>query len=107
MANSDVVFFLSRTSNFLDTSDTHLITSQLPEAGVKRLVLVAGQYDSAIEQDGYNKNSLADTETKLQQRIIKRSQVELEKIIKSKRDIGQHRIADLLAQIGDPILSST
>ena len=48
MANSDVVFFLSRASNFLDTSDINLLSNQLPEAGVKRLVLVAGQYDLSL-----------------------------------------------------------
>ena len=35
----DVVFFLSRASNFLDQTDMDLLTSQLPQKGVKRLVL--------------------------------------------------------------------
>lgn len=107
MANSDVVFFLSRASNFLDSSDVDLITSQLPEAGVKRLVLVAGQYDSAIEQDGYDRNSLADTEINLQKRIVERSKKEVGNIIEHKRKVGQDKIAELLTTIADPILSST
>ena len=107
MANSDVVFFLSRASNFLDAADTNLITSQLPEAGVKRLILVAGQYDSAIDQDGYDRNSLVETEINLQQRIVKRAEVELVKIIENKRKMGQDVVADILAKIGEPILSST
>lgn len=107
MANSDVVFFLSRASNFLDSSDVDLITSQLPEAGVKRLVLVAGQYDSAIEQDGYDRNSLADTEINLQKRIVERSKKEVGNIIEHKRKVGQDKIAELLTTIAEPILSST
>lgn len=107
MANSDVVFFLSRASNFLDSSDVDLITSQLPEAGVKRLVLVAGQYDSAIEQDGYDRNSLADTEINLQKRIVERSKKEVGNIIEHKRKVGQDKIAELLTSIAEPILSST
>lgn len=107
MATSDVVFFLSRASNFLDTADTDLITSQLPEAGVKRLVLIAGQYDSAIEQDGYYRQNLADTEANLQKRVVGRANTEFTKIITHKRTIGQDKIADLLAKLGNPILSST
>lgn len=107
MATSDVVFFLSRASNFLDTADTDLITSQLPEAGVKRLVLIAGQYDSAIEQDGYDRQNLADTEANLQKRVVGRAGTEFTKIITHKRTIGQDKIADLLAKLGNPILSST
>lgn len=44
----DVVFFLSRCSSFLDTSDWELLGKQLPQKGVKKMVLVASQYDSGI-----------------------------------------------------------
>lgn len=44
----DVVFFLSRATCFLDTSDTELLFSQLPQKGTKKLVLIASQYDSAV-----------------------------------------------------------
>lgn len=41
MAQCDVVFFLSRASQFLDQSDMDLLARQLPGNGVKRMVLVA------------------------------------------------------------------
>ncbi|OOS07134.1 Dynamin family protein [Moraxella cuniculi DSM 21768] len=107
MANSDVVFFLSRASNFLDASDAELLTSQLPEAGVKRLVLVAGQYDSAIDQDGYDRKSLADTEANLTKRIINRAKTDIGRIAEQKHRAGQHTVAELLQAMGEPILSST
>lgn len=107
MANSDVVFFLSRASNFLDASDVDLITSQLPEAGVKRLVIMAGQYDSAINQDGYDRDSLAITEANIQKRQLEHSKKILAQMIEKKRKIGQDKIADLLANIDEPIFSST
>lgn len=107
MANSDVVFFLSRASNFLDSSDVNLITSQLPEAGVKRLVIMAGQYDSAINQDGYDRDSLAITEANIQKRQLEHSNKILAQMIEKKRKIGQDKIADLLDGIDEPIFSST
>lgn len=44
----DVVFFLSQSGSFLDKSDWILLSSQLPQKGVKRLVLIASKYDSGI-----------------------------------------------------------
>lgn len=44
----DIVFFLSQSSNFLDKSDWNLLSSQLPQKGVKRLVLIASKFDSGI-----------------------------------------------------------
>lgn len=107
MANSDVVFFLSRASNFLDTTDTDLLSKQLPEAGIKRLVLIAGQYDSAIEQDGYDRDSLAATETNLHKRIIGRAQIDLSKLADLKHKAGQSQVAELLKNITTPVFSST
>ena len=44
----DVVFFLSQTGCFLDKSDWVLLSTQLPQKGVKKLVLIASKYDSGI-----------------------------------------------------------
>lgn len=44
----DVVFLLSRCSHFLDKSDWTLLSAQLPQGGVKRLVLIGSQLDSAV-----------------------------------------------------------
>ena len=107
MASSDVVFFLSRASNFLDSTDTDLLSKQLPEAGIKRLVLIAGQYDSAIEQDGYDRDSLAATEANLHKRIIGRAQIDLSKLADLKQKAGQSQVAELLKTITTPVFSST
>lgn len=107
MASSDVVFFLSRASNFLDTTDTDLISRQLPDAGIKRLVLVAGQYDAAIEQDGYNRRSLIETEKNLHSRISKRAKEDISKLVAMKEQAGQDGVAHLLNSITQPLFSST
>lgn len=44
----DVVFFLSQSGSFLDKSDWTLLSSQLPQKGVKRLILIASKYDSGV-----------------------------------------------------------
>ncbi len=44
----DVVFFLSQSSSFLDKSDWDLLSAQLPQKGVKKLVLLASKYDSGV-----------------------------------------------------------
>ena len=107
MANSDVVFFLSRASNFLDASDIDLLAQQLPEAGIKRLILVAGQYDSAIEQDGYNRDSLESTEKNLTKRIGERAKTDLGKLAEMKEKAGQNQVASLLRSMINPVFSST
>ena len=44
----DVVFFLSQSGSFLDSSDWLLLSEQLPCQGVKRMILVASKADSAL-----------------------------------------------------------
>ncbi len=44
----DVVFFLSQSDHFLDAADADLLKAQLPQKGVKRLVLAASKFDSAL-----------------------------------------------------------
>ena len=44
----DVVFFLSQSGSFLDSNDWNLLSEQLPNQGVKRMVLIASKADSAV-----------------------------------------------------------
>ena len=107
MARCDVVFFLSRASQFLDQSDIDLLTEQLPQGGVERLYLIAGQYDSAILDDGFNQESLVDCENNLQRRLNKRAVKELGDLADKKRKAGHEHLADLLENLVKPIVSST
>lgn len=47
----DVVFFLSQSGRFLDETDWRLLSAQLPQKGVKRLLLIASKYDSALRDE--------------------------------------------------------
>ncbi len=104
MAQCDVVFFLSRCSQFLDQSDMDLLAGQLPGNGVKRMVLVAGQFDGALADDGYDRASLADTERNIKTRLARRADVEMEKLAAQK---GDAHVATLLRGLKTPIFAST
>lgn len=107
MKRCDVVFFLSRASQFLDQSDIELLSSQLPQGGVQKMVLVAAQYDSVIIDDGFNRDSLAECETNVQKRINRRAETELGKLAEQREQAGRPQIAELLRSLTKPILSST
>ncbi len=57
----DVVFFLSRASQFLDKNDTNLLLSQLPQDGVKRLIMVCSRFDDGLADEIFNYESLPET----------------------------------------------
>jgi hypothetical protein len=109
MARCDVVFFLSRSGQFLEQSDIRLLSSQLPQSGVKRIILVAGQYDGAILDAGYDSEcvSLADIEEYIRSRLNKRANAEMGKLAEQRRQAGRDENAELLEQLTTPILSST
>lgn len=65
----DVVFFLSKSTAFLDRNDIDLMASQLPKKGVKRMILVCSRFDDGLRDTLWNKKSLdeavGDTKGKL------------------------------------------
>lgn len=107
MAQCDVVFFLSRCSQMLDASDQQLLAAQLPAKGVKRLVLVAAQFDSAFLADGFNRDSLSDCEAHLRQRLGAVARQNLETLTRQREKQGFTDIAALLRGIGAPLFAST
>ena len=109
MRQCDVVFFLSRCSQFLDQADIDLLSRQLPGNGVKRMVLVACQLDGVLLDDGHDRASLAETERNVKTRISRRANTEIEKLAAFREQLGpQHQCAtDLLRSIKTPIFSST
>ncbi|MCL6350400.1 dynamin family protein [Pectobacterium polaris] len=107
MANCDVVFFLSRCSQFLDDADIRLLGEQLPGKGVKRLVLVAGQYDSVILDDGYDRGSLTETENNIQKRLLRIAQKKSADLVEFQRENGNDARAIILEQLAQPVFAST
>ncbi|MCW2313542.1 dynamin family protein [Rhodoferax antarcticus] len=107
MAQCDVVFYLSRAGQLLDDNDQQLLAAQLPAKGVKRLVVVAAQFDAAIHNDGFDRNSLNDCETYLRQRLSDHAQRNLERLAAEREKQGFPNVAALLRGIGTPLFAST
>lgn len=56
----DVVFFLSKSTAFLDKNDIDLVASQLPKKGVKKVVLVCSRFDDGLRDTLWSKDSLKE-----------------------------------------------
>lgn len=56
----DVVFFLSKSTSFLDRNDIDLMASQLPKKGVKKVVLVCSRFDDGLRDTLWNCENIKD-----------------------------------------------
>lgn len=65
----DVVFFLSKSTSFLDKNDIDLMASQLPKKGVKKVILVCSRFDDGLRDTLWSnpnlKAAIAETKQKL------------------------------------------
>lgn len=104
----DVVFFLSRASQFLDSSDMELLSMQLPQKGVKKLVLIASKYDEGLMDviDDYDGLEEADIETKV--KLKKEARGTFEKTIQDYEARGlSNEIIDVIKDCKSPIFVSS
>lgn len=117
----DVVFFLSQSGSFLDKSDWILLSSQLPQKGVKKLVLVASKYDSGIrdvlrvqdEDDifGDDENT-ADNIPKacsiIKKKLKKRARSKVEEFVRDLEMRGSSlELIEVIRQCADPVMVSS
>ncbi len=107
MAQCDVVFFLTRTSQFFDSSDQLLMSVQLPQKGIKRLILVGAQFDGALLDDGFNRKSLDQCRTRIVDRLSLNAQKVLHGLAEQREKIEAKASADLLRSVQAPIFAST
>ena len=117
----DVVFFLSQSGSFLDKSDWTLLSNQLPQKGVKRLVLIASKYDSGIrdvlkEKDeddifGDDDNSSDTIEgacSIIRRKLRKRAKLKIGEYIKNLEERGKSKeLIEVIKQCETPILISS
>lgn len=68
MEKCDVVFFLSRTSQFLDAVDMKLVSRQLPQKGVENLILIGSQFDGGILDELKKTRSLSVSAENIRQK---------------------------------------
>ncbi len=107
MANCDVVFFLSRSSQFLDRADDDLLRDQLPNKGIKRLILIAGQFDSVILDDGYDRDSLQETEKNIISRLTRHAQTKAQEISSCKMNLNDEQHKMVVESLSNPVFAST
>jgi hypothetical protein len=117
----DVVFFLSQSGSFLDKSDWELLSSQLPQKGVNRLVLIASKYDSGIrdilrvqdEDDIFGEDeNTADNIPKackiIRKKLKKRAKSKVEEFVKDlERRDSSPKLIEVIRQCTNPILVSS
>ena len=110
MLRCDVVFFLTRTSQFLEEQDIALLKQQIPQGGVSRIVLVGGQLDSTVLEAGYDRDNLNQTLDYLRDSLAKRATAIITPAVQGYESMGKvyaGRAAALRRMMAAPILSST
>jgi len=118
----DVVFFLSQTGSFLDKSDWDLLSTQLPQKGVKKLVLIGSKYDSGVRDvlrikketseddpfadidDDNTADNIPDACQIITRKLKKRAKKQVEKELERKG--LSENLANVIRECGNPILVS-
>lgn len=117
----DVVFFLSQAGSFLDKSDWILLSSQLPQKGVKKLVLIASKYDSGIrdilrvqEDDDIfgNDENTADNIPKackiIKKKLKKRAKSKIDEFVQDLESRGSsNELIEVIKQCENPLMVSS
>lgn len=117
----DVVFFLSQSGSFLDKSDWILLSSQLPQKGVKKLVLVASKYDSGIRDilrvqddddifgdDDNTTDNIPKACKIIRKKLRKRAKSKVEEFVNDLEMRGSSpELIDVIRQCADPIMVSS
>lgn len=104
----DVVFFLSRSSQFLDKNDIQLLTAQLPQKGVQKLVLIASKYDSGIADTIYDNDTLEEADIDTKYRLRKQAQTCFSEVIdKINKRQPKNNLVRILEECKNPIFISS
>lgn len=118
----DVVFFLSQSGSFLDKSDWILLSSQLPQKGVKKLVLIASKYDSGVRdilrektedddifgEDENTADSIPKARKIIQRKLKKRARVKVEEFVKDlEYREASRELIDVIKGCSNPVLVSS
>lgn len=117
----DVVFFLSPSTGFLDKSDWILLSSQLPQKGVKKLVLIASRYDSGVrdvlrkqEEDdifGDDENTTDNVQKAcriVKKKLTKRAKAKVEEFVEDlEARESSPELIEVIRQCAKPIMISS
>lgn len=99
----DVVFFLSKSTSFLDKNDIDLIASQLPKKGVKKVVLVCSRFDDGIRDTLWNSTSLKEAIDSTRQKLTSYAQ----QAFINYRNSNSYVNNDIIEQFKHPVFVSS
>ena len=99
----DVVFFLSKSTTFLDRNDIDLMASQLPKKGVKKVVLVCSRFDDGIRDTLWNMDNIDDAVRTTKEKLTNYAGQAFENYRKSNIYIN----TDIVEQFKHPIFVSS
>ena len=118
----DVVFFLSQSGSFLDKSDWVLLSSQLPQKGVKKLVLIASKYDSGVRdvlrektedddifgEDENTADNIPKARKIIQRKLKRRAKAKVDEFVKDLENRGASKeLIDVIMGCSEPLLVSS
>ena len=117
----DVVFFLSQAGSFLDKGDWILLSSQLPQKGVQKLVLIASKYDSGIRdilrpqdpddifgEDENTSDNIPGACRIIQRKLRKRAKGKVQEFVKDLEERGSSPdLIDVIRQCSEPVMVSS
>ena len=118
----DVVFFLSQSGSFLDKSDWILLSSQLPQKGVKKLVLIASKYDSGVRdvlrektedddifgEDENTADNIPKARKIIQKKLRKRAKSKVDEFVKDLEQRGaSNELIEVMKGCSEPVLVSS
>lgn len=98
----DVVFFLSRGSQFVDANDMKLISNQFPQKGVVNLFLICSRFDEALLDELRKCGSLQATIDKVKVKLTEKAQTEF-----MNEDKTNFSAAKFLSTCSEPIFISS
>lgn len=104
----DVVFFLSRSSQFVDKNDVELLYTKLPEKGVKKLGLICSRVDDAINDKILDYKDLKSTYIDTKILLNKQAKKVYYEISNSFKEMGvQRELLNILKTLENPIFISS
>ena len=104
MKSADVVFFLSPSTQFLDKNDMELLVRQMPQHGVQSFVLIGSKFDSAIIDDGWNRESYEETVEGLKESLTGQAEKMYDIYIQS---VGSEKIKEIIKNSLPPVFISS
>ncbi len=99
----DVVFFLSKSTSFLDKNDIDLMASQLPKKGVKKVILVCSRFDDGIRDTLWGCASLSEAAEQTKRKLTSYA----EQAFINYRNAKMYVNNDIIEQFKHPIFVSS